>query len=329
MPKIDPPELSTFLTRYKSMITGVFMRSLKIGGRLNIVSLAALVGLVLVLALSLFRLNGVMRDDIADRTRKTVEIAHSTLDHYQKLESAGTMTRAEAQAAALGAVKAMRYGKDDYFWINDMHPTMVMHPMKPEMDGTDISKKTDADGNFMFQQMVDVVRAKTEGFVEYNWPKPGVEAAQPKISFVKGFAPWGWVIGSGVYVDDIRASVMTAALSQGAIVLMIILAVGALNWLLSRSISRPVAALAARMRTLADGDTGAAIPGLDRGDEVGDMAKGLGVFRDNALAKAQADAAKARADAEQGYVVDTLSSRLASVSGGDLTAEIDVEFPAS
>ncbi len=305
------------------------MRNLKIGGRLNLVSLAALVGLVLALALSLFRLNAVMRADIADRTQKTVEIAHSTIDHYQKLEAAGTLTRAEAQAAALAAVKAMRYGSNDYFWINDMHPRMVMHPIKPEMDGTDIGGTTDADGNYMFREMVAVVRADGEGFVDYNWPKPGVEEAQPKISFVKGFAPWGWIVGSGVYVDDIRAAVWSAALLQGSIVLAIILAVGTLNWFLSRSISRPVAALAARMRALADGDTQAAIPGLDRGDEVGDMAKGLSVFRDNAIAKAKAEAEKAKADAEQSFVVDTLSQRLASVSDGDLTAEIDVAFPDS
>jgi len=305
------------------------MRSLKISGRLNLVSLAALVGLALVLALSLFRLNAVMRDDISDRTRKTVEVAHSTLKHYQGLENAGRMTRAEAQAAAFSAIKSMRYGKDEYFWINDMHPKMVMHPMKPELEGTDISDKTDADGIFMFREMVKVVRDQGEGFVNYNWPKPGVDEPQPKISFVKGFAPWGFVIGSGVYVDDIRAAVMKAALSQGLIVLIIILVVGTLNWILSRSISRPVAALATRMRTLASGDTASDIPGLDRGDEVGDMARGLGVFRDNAIAKAQAEAAKAKADAEQAFVVDTLSDRLAKVSDGDLTASIDADFPTS
>lgn len=305
------------------------MRNLKIGARLNFVSLAALAGLVLVLVLSVFRLDGVMRDGVADRTQKTVEIAHSTLAYYHGLERAGTMSRTEAQAAAISAIKAMRYGNDDYFWVNDMQPRMVMHPMKPEMDGTDIGKTTDADGNFMFVEMVRIVRTDGEGFLNYNWPKPGAEEAQPKISFVKGFEPWGWMVGSGVYVDDVQAAVMAAAMSQGAIVLLIILAVGSLNWRLSRSVSRPVAALAGRMRSLTAGDTQTPIPGAQRGDEIGDMAKGLEVFRDAAIAKAAADAEKAKSDADQDFVVETLSTRLGQVSEGDLTAEIDVEFPAS
>lgn len=305
------------------------MKNLKIGARLNFVSLAALAGLVLVLVLSVFRLDAVMRDGVADRTQKAVEIAHSTLAYYHGLERAGTMSRTEAQAAAISAVKAMRYGKDDYFWLNDMQPRMVMHPMKPEMDGTDIGKTTDADGNFMFVEMVGIVRADGEGSLNYNWPKPGADEAQPKISFVKGFEPWGWVVGSGVYVDDIQAAVLKAAMSQGAIVLLIIMAVGALNWRLSRSVSRPVAALAGRMRSLTAGDTQAPIPGVQRGDEIGDMAKGLEVFRDAAIAKAAADAEKAKSDADQDFVVETLSTRLGAVSKGDLTAEIDAEFPES
>ena len=305
------------------------MNNLKIGARLNLVSLAALLGLALVLALSLFRLDDTMRADVADRTQKTVEIAHSTLVHYHGLERAGAMSRSEAQAAAVSAVKAMRYGNDDYFWVNDMQPRMVMHPMKPELDGTDISRTTDADGNAMFVEMVGIVRADGEGFLNYNWPKPGAEEAQPKISFVKGFEPWGWIIGSGVYVDDIRAAVWKAAVGQGAIVLLIIAAVGTLNWRLSSSISRPVASLAARMRGLAAGQTQEPIPGVRRADEVGDMAKGLEVFREAAIAKAAADAEKARSDADQDFVVETLSTRLGQMSQGDLTAQIDVEFPAS
>ncbi|PTD16680.1 methyl-accepting chemotaxis protein [Sphingomonas fennica] len=303
------------------------MHRLKIGGRLNLVSLAALTGLVVVLALSLLRLDTVMRDDIADRTRKTVETAHSVLVHYQKLESAGAMPRADAQAAALAAIRAMRYGKDEYFWVNDMQPRMVMHPMNPALEGKDVGNNTDADGIYMFREMVKVVQAGGEGFVNYSWDKPGANGAQPKISYVKGFAPWGWMIGSGVYVDEIRAAVMKAAYVLGLAVLAVILAVGSLNWFLSRSISRPVVALTQRMRTLAEGDTGSAIPGLDRRDEVGEMAAALGVFRDAAVAKAAAEAEKAQADAEQQFVVTVVSDRLASLSDGDLTAAISEEFP--
>lgn len=160
------------------------MRGLKIGGRLNVVSLVALAGLMLVLVLSLVRIDSVMRSDISDRTQKVVEIAHSTLTHYHELELSGQMTREQAQSAALNAIKSMRYGETEYFWVNDMRPYMVMHPIKPELDGTDISGTTDADGNYMFREMVRVVKESGSGFVHYKWPKPGFEEAQPKVSFV-------------------------------------------------------------------------------------------------------------------------------------------------
>jgi methyl-accepting chemotaxis protein len=303
------------------------MHYLKIGGRLNLVSLAALTGLLVVLALSLLRLNTVMNNDIADRTKKTVEVAYSVLEHYQSLEAEGKMSRSHAQDAALQAIRAMRYGGTEYFWVNDMQPRMIMHPMKPELDGKDVSSNTDADGNFMFREMVQVVNTSGEGFVSYNWDKPGANGAQPKISYVKGFKPWGWIVGSGVYVDEIRAAVMNAAKLLGLAVLVVILLVGGLNWFLSRSITRPIVALTGRMRTLAGGNTDTDIPGLTRRDEVGEMAQALAVFRDAALAKSIAEAEKARSDADQKFVVDVVSDRLADLSDGDLTAEIIEDFP--
>ncbi|MGH6978865.1 MAG: cache domain-containing protein, partial [Brevundimonas sp.] len=305
------------------------MKTLKIRGRVNLLTLGAIVGLLLVLALALIELSSVMRSDIADRTRKTVEIAHSIVVDFHKREQSGEMTRQQAQTAALTAISALRYGEDDYFWVNDMQPRMLMHPFKPELNGKDISGNTDADGVFMFQEMVKVVQASGEGFVDYRWSKPGEEEPAPKISYVKGFAPWGWVVGSGVYVDQIDAAVFDAAVSQGSIALLIVLGVGILSWLLCRSIVLPLSGLTARMRSLADGDTDAPIPSRERSDEIGQMSQALQVFRDAAVAKAKTDAEKAKADADQTFVVEMLSDKLASVSEGDLTAEITAEFPGS
>ncbi|MBX9460610.1 MAG: cache domain-containing protein [Brevundimonas sp.] len=128
-----------------------------------------------------------------------------------------------------------------------------MRPI-PALEGTDISANTDADGVRMFVEMVGVVRKDGEGFVDYQWNKPGETAASPKISYVKGFAPWGWVIGSGVYTDQIAAAVGKAALGLGGMALVVTLIMGAAGWTLGRSVSRPVVALAARMRRLAEGD---------------------------------------------------------------------------
>ena len=112
------------------------MRSLTIGGRVNLLSVLAVAGLLLVTGLSLMKLDGVMREAIADRTKKTVEVAHSVVSHYQAQEQLGVMTRPQAQAAALSTLRALRYGKDDYFWVNDMHPRMIMHPFSRSEEHT-------------------------------------------------------------------------------------------------------------------------------------------------------------------------------------------------
>jgi len=109
-------------------------------------------------------------------------------------------------AAVIGALRFGPEGKD-YFWINDMGPTMVMHPYKPELNGKDLSASQDPNGKKLFVEFVKVCAENGEGFVDYHWPKYGADEPQPKLSFVKLFKEWKWVLGTGIYIDDIVAAV--------------------------------------------------------------------------------------------------------------------------
>ncbi|MEJ5357128.1 MAG: methyl-accepting chemotaxis protein [Desulfobacterales bacterium] len=111
------------------------------------------------------------------------------------------------RAAAL--VKALRYGPEnkDYFWINDLHPRMVMHPYKPELDGRDLTDHQDPAGKRLFVEFARVGRQSGEGFVDYLWPKYGADRPQPKLSYVKLVRDRGWVVGTGLYIDDLEALV--------------------------------------------------------------------------------------------------------------------------
>lgn len=102
---------------------------------------------------------------------------------------------------ALRVIKSMRYAGDNYLWINDMKPIMVMHPMKPAMDGTDLSTYKDPKGKHLFNEFVKVCEKNGQGFVDYMWPKPGEEKPVAKLSFVRLFKPWNWVVGTGVYIE--------------------------------------------------------------------------------------------------------------------------------
>jgi methyl-accepting chemotaxis protein len=108
---------------------------------------------------------------------------------------------------ALAQVSSMRLADGNYFWINDLDFTMLMHPVKAELVGKNTKEMTDADGKFYFQDFVSACKENGEGFVSYMWQKPGENISLPKLSYVKLFKPWGWVIGMGVLTDDIDKAV--------------------------------------------------------------------------------------------------------------------------
>jgi signal transduction histidine kinase len=139
------------------------------------------------------------------------EVALSIAREEQESAARGNLSDDSARQRAAARIGALRYGNGDYFWINDLKPAMVMHPLKPELDGKDLSDIKDPTGKRLFVEFADTVRLRKEGVVAYQWPKPGKDPPQPKLSFVTGYAPWGWVIGTGVYVDDLQSQVKESA----------------------------------------------------------------------------------------------------------------------
>jgi len=174
-------------------------------GKLATMTIATIAALILLFAVLLINGKSQMLGDRQDKVRNLVEVAHATVANYEKEAREGRMSVEDAKRAAINAVRAMRYDKVEYFWINDLKDEMVMHPIKPELDGKKLDQIKDKNGKFLFVAFNDMVKQHEAGFVDYLWPKPGAEEGVPKISYVKGFAPWGWVIGSGIYIDDVDA----------------------------------------------------------------------------------------------------------------------------
>ena len=151
-----------------------------------------------------------MMDGKREMIRELTESSWSILAAHAQKEHDGLVTAQEARTAAVESLRRLRYGPEskDYFWINDMHPRMIMHPYRPDLEGTDISDYTDPKGKHLFVESVKVVKAQGQGYVDYEWQwKDDPNRIVPKISYVKGFAPWGWVVGTGVYVEDVRAEI--------------------------------------------------------------------------------------------------------------------------
>ncbi len=135
--------------------------------------------------------------DRKEKLHNIVETAHGMFAHYEQLSRDGKMPVADAQQAALAMIRTLR--------INDHTPTTLAHGDKASLEGQNMGSLKDPNGKILFVEFVNTVKSEGAGFVDYYWPKPGSETPIEKLSYVQGFAPWGWIIGSGIYIDDVNA----------------------------------------------------------------------------------------------------------------------------
>ena len=223
---------------------------------------------------------------------KLKNIVDLTYNAIQSTYNRSDLTNNEKKQSALKIIKDMRYNKNGYIWINDMHPRMVMHPINPALNGKDLSDYKDPDGKHLFNEFVKVCREKGEGFVDYMWPKPGHDKPVQKLSYVKLFKPWNWVVGTGIYLDDIKAveiqktkEIKSAIARQrneliGVIIILIALGSGVITYI-SRKITIPIKNTAEMLKDIAqgEGDLTRRLK-VETKDEVGEMAEWFNKFID-------------------------------------------------
>ncbi len=231
------------------------LRSMSISRRLWLILIVAVLMLLALGLLMLNQIHGDLYQAKRQQTQHVVQTASGVLSYYQNLEKTGVLTRDAAQQQALSAVRGLRYDHDDYFWINDLTPVMIMHAANPKLDGQNLSAIRDPDGFAVFNEFVSLAKAKGAGIVNYRWPKPGAEAPVEKTSYIQLFEPWGWIIGSGVYVDDVQAEFRGQVWKASAIGLGIALMMAVLVVLIARSIVQPLQAAVNAMGNIASGES--------------------------------------------------------------------------
>lgn len=230
------------------------LRSLPINRRLWLILVVAIVMLIIQGALLLKQIEADLYAAKSEKTQHVVQSAAGILQHYHALEAAGGISREAAQKQAAEIIRNLRYDGQEYFWINDQTPVMVMHPTNPKLEGQNLSGFKDPDGKALFNEMVAISKSQGAGQVNYRWPKPGASDPVPKVSYVQLFKPWGWIIGSGVYVDDVQAEFHTQALKTLLIGLVIAALVALLIVLIVRSITQPLQHAVDAMANIASGD---------------------------------------------------------------------------
>ncbi|MFN3303689.1 MAG: methyl-accepting chemotaxis protein [Roseateles sp.] len=226
MPPLKQPDRSGFFDHHGLWAPGVrLFRSLSFASKALLLSTSMLLPLVLLSVWLLQSHTNQLMEARKTATRQHVEVAHGVLAWAQRQEAEG-LPREQAQALARKAIAQLRYDRDEYFFISDLQARVVMHPVKPALDGQDGSDIKDANGVTMFKAFADTVRQSGGGFVHYQWPRPGQDQAQDKISYVMGFQPWGWIIGSGTYVDDLRNARSKDTQRLGVVLLAVLLVAG-------------------------------------------------------------------------------------------------------
>lgn len=282
--------------------------SISIRTKLHSLTLATVIGLLVVATVALVFHRTALLEDRKAAVRHLVESTHGVLQHYYDLQRAGILDEASAQRAAAETIARMRYRGTEYFWINDLgrpFPRMIMHPTVPSLDGKVLSDErfnvattlqagldaplehTDGKKN-LFVAAVDVATRAGEGYVGYFWPKPlsggGItQERYPKISFVKRFEPWQWMIGSGIYIDDVEEMFWQQALRLGALITLLAVLLGTGMWAVSRTILKPLAALQTAIISAQQNNDLTVQTPVTQNDELGAIARAfnamLGAFR--------------------------------------------------
>jgi methyl-accepting chemotaxis protein len=231
-----------------------FLSRLSIARKLVLLTLITGLGIMAVAAAFLVSERRLIIDERSRAVRQSVEVAASMVARYQTMAASGAVTEAEARRRALEALRNLRYDGQEYFWVNDMQPRMVMHPVSPKLEGKELAAIADPEGLHPFVAMVDVVRDHGAGFVRYHWPKPGSDQPVEKISYVTGVPGWNWVLGSGAYLDTMEAVFWPRVWAFAGAALLLSGVLMLCGMFISRSIRTPLARAVKLAHQVAAGD---------------------------------------------------------------------------
>ena len=243
--------------------------NMKVKTKLWILLTIALLG-----ALSLQMISSLQMKQQLMEGRKTeltylIENAYKLAEHFHAQQI--YIGPQEAQRRAKEAIKALRYNGTGYFWINDYQTNMIMHPIKPELNGKHLADLTDPNGVKLFTEFVTAVNANGQGFVPYQWNKPDSEIPIDKLSFVKGFEPWQWIIGTGVYIDDIEEQFMTSVYIACAMFGLMVFTVTIAASRIALNITKPLDDIVIAMKAAAAGNLNHNATLCSRKDEIGTL----------------------------------------------------------
>jgi methyl-accepting chemotaxis protein len=246
---------------------------LKIGMRLTLLVFAvALLGSVPGVVVHLSSLHDILLEQHKSEVKKMVEAATSVIASYGEQEKEGILSREEAQTRARTAVRAMRYGDGEYFFIYDYQGVTMVHGLRPQLEGRNLLDLTDSHKVPYNVLMIKAAKAGG-GFVAYDHARVDNVPPSPKIAYAMGYQPWQWMIGTGVYVDDVDAEFQKRAEREVIIVFILVFISICIGMVVALFMSRPLRALRDVLGRIGGGDLTVSVPHTHRTDEIGEIAE--------------------------------------------------------
>jgi len=209
----------------------------RVSTRMQLLVGLTLVGLLILCFSSLLQLKDSMLEDRKQKTKNLVEVGLGIVAYHHQLAATGKLSEEDAKKAARDSLRGVRYDKGDYYFVVDTEYKYVLFPTKPEFEGLDKRDIKDANGKFLIKELVDT-GVRGGGFVDYWFPRAGQQVAEPKLSYAALFAPWNWVVGTGIYIDDVDTAYKRDAVLLGGISLGLLVLLSLVGWQVSSSILR-------------------------------------------------------------------------------------------
>ena len=259
------------------------LNRLKIKAKLGLVLAISALSLTATIVLGAYLLHHKIVGDREEQTKRLVEVARGIVESWYDKAKSGTLTQEQARHGAIAALRSLRYGTNEYFFIQRYDGVTVLNPNRPELEGKARWDATDPDGVPNVRLQIEAARSGG-GFVYYRFPRVGANAPLPKVSYATGFDPWQWAICTGVYIDDIAAEFLRTLAKLVVIASAIFGIATVFAYFVNRNISDALGQLKVQMHRLAAGDLAVEIDEAERKDEIGEMGKAMRVFKENAIA---------------------------------------------
>jgi methyl-accepting chemotaxis protein len=260
--------------------------TLKLKTKISLLIAATFVGLAIGIVVDAMNLKDELLEARKLQVRSIVESAvQSAVAQHARI---GELGEAQAKERALQAIHGMRYGgsdgKSEYLYIYDKAGTTVMHPFRPEWIGRNVVEEVrDGKGRYTLKDILAIAGSTGAGFVDTSFPRPGTSEAVDKLQYVATFAPWNWVIGTGVYVDDVERQFRESLVKNLSLNLAVMLVVVVLGIQIGRSVLRQIGGEPAEAMRLMDlaasGDLTVAIPNARAGSLLGNLSRMLTAIR--------------------------------------------------